>query len=315
MSRRKKLLLLCILSVLLTSFSRKFDLAVCGNEILHKVLNPKLGRGRGARGFKKQVFSRWEPVDLFNQFQRKQNDVIFQSLTRMYISEFTSMVSDLRYINTIQLQKQATYLTFENKIFLFFLWIVKYPEYSVLSTLFGVSKSVVGSLIDFILPLIAAHFLSYIPDEIVTSSTSSLSRKICAVIDSTIHATNKPSKNQHLSYNEHYKRHGMMTTLLVDFDGYIISVSTNGVARLHDSMSSMFMPYFRAIIGKKNYALGDPGYAGVDNVVSGFKSNQLVSDGCRKFDAVSRSEQVVIEHVNKHIKNCRVLSKSNISSF
>ncbi len=120
MSRRKKLLLLCILSVLLTSFSRKFDLAVCGNEILHKVLNPKLGRGRGARGFKRQVFSRWEPVDLFNQFQRKQNDVSFQSLTRMYISEFTSMVSDYIYKH-YSTSKTSHLLNFRKQnIFIFF---------------------------------------------------------------------------------------------------------------------------------------------------------------------------------------------------
>lgn len=94
-----------------------------------------------------------------------------------------------------------------------------------------------------------------------------LKDRFITVIDSTIHATQKPSKNQHLSYSDHYKRHGMMTTLLVDFDGFIIiSVSTGGVARLHDSMSSTFMPDFRRIVGEKNFALGDPGYAGVDYV-------------------------------------------------
>jgi hypothetical protein len=103
----------------------------------------------------------------------------------------------------------------------------------------------------------------------------------------------------------------MMTTLLVDFEGFIVSVSTNGCARLHDSMASTFMDDFRDILGEKNFALGDPGYNGVDYVVSGLKSNQLVSDEAREFDRISRMEQIVVEHVNKHIKDCKDLSKSN----
>ncbi len=84
---------------------------------------------------------------------------------------------------------KAVNLTFENKLLLLFIWLVKYVDYSVLSTLFGVSKAVIGVLIEDMLPQLSAHFLNEIPDEVITGTTSSLSTKIIAVIDSTIHAT------------------------------------------------------------------------------------------------------------------------------
>jgi hypothetical protein len=227
----------------------------------------------------------------------------------MYLNEFEEMIENLRNFEA-EIDSVATKLTFENKILLVFLWIVKYVDYSVLSFLFGTTKSVVSMLIDCLLPRLASHFISYISNEVQSNTTSSLSTNIVAVIDSTIHATRKPSLNQHLSYSDHYKRHGMMTTLLVDFDGYIICLNTGGKARMHDSMSSVFMHNFRRILGRR-YALGDPGYAGVDYVVSGFKTNQLINEERRVFDRISRTEQVVIEHVNNFIKTCHSLSKSN----
>jgi len=310
LSRRSKCILICAYSIIFTSSTNRFSILGCGNEIIRKVTNPKFGLGKGAKGHRRKMFCRLRPIDLWDQLKDRNDDESFQRLTRMYISEFEDLSNDLLYLRN-RFSTKAVNLTFENKVLLFFIWLVKYVDYSVLSTLFGVSKAVIGVLIEDMLPLISSHFLNEIPDEVITDTTSSLSSKIIGVIDSTIHATQKPSKNQHLYYSDHYKRHGMMTTLLVDFDGFIISVSTGGMARLHDSMSSNFMPDFRRIVGAKHFALGDPGYAGVDYVVSGFKSNQLVNPQCRSFDAISRTEQVVIEHVNNFIKSCRVLSKSN----
>jgi hypothetical protein len=307
---KKKRYLLMLLALQMNSTNPKFFLPVCGNEIMKKVLNLKLGRGKGAPGFKRQRFDPLRPVFLFEQLKSRNSNISFQNFTRMYIDEFEYVLDELKYLRK-PTQHLASSTSFENKVLLFFVWIVKYVDYSVLETLFGISNAVIGKLFEFLLPEIASYFLTHIPDEIVTDSTSSLSKKIIAIIDSTIHATQKPSKNQHLSYNDHYQRHGMMTTLLVNFDGYIASVSTNGCARLHDSMSAMFMSDFRDVLGEKNFALGDPGYGGVDYVVSGLKSNQLNSEESRQFDAISRHEQVLIEHVNKHIKNCKVLSKSN----
>ena len=162
----------------------------------------------------------------------RNNDKYFERLTRMYVSEFEQLLEELEYLRFL-CAHIGTKLMFENIILLVFIWLVKYCDYSVLETLFGTSKAVVGNLIDFLLPELAAFFLGFIADEIRSLTSSVLSKRIIAVIDSTIHATQKPRKSQHLHYNDHYKRHGMMTTLLVDFDGFIISVSTGGIARLH----------------------------------------------------------------------------------
>jgi len=70
----------------------------------------------------------------------------------------------------------------------------------------------------------------------------------------------------------------------------------------------MIQDNFRAILGE-NFAFGDPGYAGVDYVVSGFKCNQLKTEERIRFDRVSWTEQVLIEHVNAHFKGCKWLSK------
>jgi len=280
----------------------------CGNEMAAKIYNPTLGRGKGSRGFKRKFCKRPIVVDLWASLQ-VQNDRIFESLTRMKKDEFVFLVDEMKHqINSFA--QVAQKMTFENKLLLILLWIVKYPEYASLSVMFGVSKSVISVLLNVGLPLFVDYFSQFVKNEIESDSTSSLSHRIVAVIDSTIHTTKKPSKNQHLSFSNHYNRHGMMTNLLVNFDGYIVAFVTGGAARMNDSMASYFFPTFVRALGSK-YCLGDPGYQGVPYVVSGLKSNQLLSHAHHQFDRVSRSEQVVVEHVNCFIKSCKSLSKRN----
>ena len=114
-----------------------------------------------------------------------------------------------------------------------------------------------------------------------------------------------------MEYNDYYKRHGMMAHLLVDFDGYIVAVQTNVQGRVHDANAAQYNKLFPSILGNK-FALGDPGYARVSSVVDGLKSNQLNSQAAREFDKITRTEQVIIEHINKHIKGCKVLSKRHM---
>ena len=44
----------------------------------------------------------------------------------------------------------------------------------------------------------------------------------------------------------------------------------------------------------KNYVLGDTGFQGVEYVVAGLKNNQIQSESEKKFDKISRSEQVIV---------------------
>ena len=118
------------------------------------------------------------------------------------------------------------------------------------------------------------------------SCASYVSSSVVAIIDSTIHATQKPTKNQHLHYNNHYKQHGMMTHLFVDFDGYIVCVQTNIYGRVHDASAARNNSVFPKVLDGR-YALGNPGYAGVPYVVAGLKTNQLHSPGAHRFDSLT----------------------------
>jgi len=232
----------------------------------------------------------------------------------MFLNEFEILLNDLAYLKkNLKLRRRvATSIYFEDKILLMFIWIVKYVDYSILSQIFSIYPAVISNLITVLIPLLVGHFVKFIPNEIdADTKTSQISENIVAVIDSTIHATNKPASNQHLHYSNHHKRHGMVTSLLVNFDGYISCFVTGGLGRMHDANAARFMECFvEALNGK--FALGDPAYEGVDYVISGFKTNQLKNDKARHiFDRISRSEQVIVEHVNLFIKTCKTLSKRN----
>lgn len=50
---------------------------------------------------------------------------------------------------------------------------------------------------------------------------------------------------------------------------------------------------------------------GSDWIVAGLKCNQINTEAHRIFDSISRSEQVIVEHVNCFIKKCATLSKQH----
>jgi hypothetical protein len=92
-----------------------------------------------------------------------------------------------------------------------------------------------------------------------------------------------------------------MSHLLVEFSGLIVPVQTNVAGQVHDSTAANHNTLVMEILGDK-LALADPGYARVPFVVAGLKSNQVKSIGATVFDRVSRSEQVIVEHVNGNLK-------------
>ncbi len=64
----------------------------------------------------------------------------------------------------------------------------------------------------------------------------------------------------------------------------------------------------KKIVGKE-FALTDCAYSGVDFCVAGFKGNQLTCENRKKFDIITRTEQVVVEHVNAFFKKAKSISK------
>jgi len=96
---------------------------------------------------------------------------------------------------------------------------------------------------------------------------------------------------------------------LIGYDGSIKAVETGIPGSFVDSPTASFSTLFAGILGNK-LAIGDPGFGGVDYIVSGLKYNQLKTPAHKEFDRISRSEQVKIEHVNNFVKKCKTLSKT-----
>ena len=147
-----------------------------------------------------------------------------------------------------------------------------------------------------------------------------------AVIDGTLHTTAKPNSCQHLWYKGHYSRHGIVMHLLiwfffeclflltkctqVDFDGYIIAFLTNIPGSMHDALICTYNTFLHRILGNK-FALADSAFGGIRNIVAGFRPCHVISEGKRKFDRITRRDQVMIENVHRWIKASKSISKGS----
>ena len=214
--------------------------------------------------------------------------------------------------------------SFGDKVLLFFVWFVQYPHLSVLGSMFGVSKSVISAYLRQSLPFFVGFFSNFIPNKFADADalTSHLSSYVLSsdcllmvlsyivgIIDGTVHKIRRPSMDQYLWWNDHYKCHAIHSLFLVSFTGEIAAVATGIPGSFHDSSSSSHLTFFQDVLGDK-LVLGDPGFSGAPYVISGFKVNQIDSLAKKHFDRLSRSEQVKIEHVNNFVKKCKTLSDS-----
>ena len=103
--------------------------------------------------------------------------------------------------------------------------------------------------------------------------------------------------------------HGCLSLIICDYEGFILSFLTHIPGRTHDSLAASYFSDIRKMIGKK-YLLGDPGFQAVSNCVAGFKNAHLPkTPEHKKFDQVSRQEQIVIEHVNCWLKKSKTVDK------
>jgi len=271
--------------------------------------SPTFGRGKGARGFKRSKRRKFRPGDVWGAIRDSFDNQRLESLIHMKVDEFELLLKELTRARIhSKLKDLAVKLTFGNKILLVFVWIVQYPSYAILSNLFGVSIAVVSQLISHTLAPLVGYFSKWIPNSVDETFTSHLSPHILAVIDGTVHKIRRPSLDQYKTWNDHYQFHAVQTLFLVSFSGEILACSTNINGFVHDANSSSHNYHFRRVLNGK-LALGDPGFQGVDYVVAGLKSNQVKTQAHFEFDRITRSEQVVVEHVNNFVKKQRTLSK------
>lgn len=278
-----------------------------GAALTKRALTTNLGIGRGKS--KKPHQRIFDSRDRFHEFEQHPE----QYKTNLRISQ-TEFHEVLHGINPASFKKygfKTTALSFENQVLLTLQWICEYSRYVTLQEQFGVSNFIVSRTINSMVPILVEYFIQFIPHKLISTKTSMLSTCIKYVIDGTIHPINRPQVDQRKYYRKDYARHFVQTQLLVDFDGNIIDVATNYPGHLHDSTMAKYNPIFKYIVGQ-NFALSDPGFGNVDYVVCGLTAPQLRSDNDILFDAISRHEQVIVEHVNDWFKSCKSVAKTTV---
>ena len=223
------------------------------------------------------------------------------SLLRIKKDEFKVIINCLQELIT---PKYTKGIDFKNQVLICFLFIIQYYNIKTLSFIFKKSHFIISSILDYLLPTFGKFFQYFIPNQRVSNLTSEISEKIRFIIDNTLHKTHKShfGNEGEENYSYYYKSHGVISQLLIDYDGIIVSYATNIPGSTHDSLVAFYNPLFEEIIGD-DYALGDPGFNGVPYVIPGYKRNHLPKDELHKtFDHQTRREQVLIENVNHILK-------------
>lgn len=272
-------------------------------KLEHQALYTNTGIGRGRVKTKRKQYT---PIDVYDNWLK--NTKMFDNVIHINHHLFKFICDGIK-----ELMKGTEHkfcMSYENMIILSLIFVVGYPTTFQLCVMFGVSSSVVSRILDYILPFMVQYFVQYIPDCRISDTHSCIDRNLKFIIDNTIHKTHKPSVDQSLDYNGHYRMHGRQTQILLDFDGNVISYLTNIRGKIHDALVAVHNTHFIDIIGTK-FALGDPGFKGVGYVISGFNSCEVKTTSQKIFDKITRSEQVLIENVNKFLKDCRSINKQD----
>ena len=143
--KRKVVVVVLIMLLCLTTFTVPIENTPwLGMRFFRALHNPRYLTGKGAPGFKRRKYRRANPVDVWKQIRTRGCDRQLHLLTRMTIPQFRSLLEDL---SSLTFPTVGRDMTFGNKILCVFIWLVKYPQYSELATLFGVSVPVIGSLL------------------------------------------------------------------------------------------------------------------------------------------------------------------------
>lgn len=260
-----------------------------------------IGEGRGVIKTKRDIY---EHKDMYRHFKTYPD--FFRKQILLSVDEFDYL------LELLEPQKRKLHSTlsmsFENKVLITMMFVIQYKGNKTLALEFNCSEFYISKVVDELLIILAEFFLQYVPNELTSNTHSKLHTSIRAVIDNTIHKTRKPIKGQRLQYNGHYTMHGRLTQLLVDYDGKIIAFKTMIPGKVHDNLSAVYNKEFASIL-KKYLCIGDTAFNQVQYAVAGYQRCRLDTPEKRVFDAISRSEQVVIENVNKFIKDCKSIDK------
>lgn len=295
-----RFILICFLLLIMLDDDQNVEYPL---RLEYQALYTNIGKGRG-RIKRRRCHN--ELVDVYSNWMK--NTKMFESVIHINCNLFHVILNDMKSL--LNGKEKNFDMSIENMLLLSLIFVITYPTTYQLCIMFGISPSLVSRILDYMFPFLVEYFVQFVPDCPISEACSIVDRKIKFIIDNTIHKIHRPTVSQRLDYNGHYRMHGRQTQILVDFDGNVISYLTNIRGKIHDSLVAIHNKNFVDIVGSC-YALGDPGFAGVGYVVSGYKSCEVKSIGQKVFDKITRSEQVRIENINKFIKDCRSVNKQD----
>ena len=177
-------------------------------EMIANYTNYGVGKGNGERRYHKKR----KRKDVYIKF--KNNPDLLYTVLHLSPCELDFIIDNIP-------QKESLFSLSKEKKITMALIFISYWKQDFISHYFGLSQSYVGKILDETLPLASEFFLQYVTN-IPSLSSSSIHSCIRYITDCTIHKTRKPSENQSKFYNGHYKLHGVLTHLLIDYDYYIV---------------------------------------------------------------------------------------------
>nr|AGE43952.1 hypothetical protein [Naegleria fowleri] len=117
-------------------------------------------------------------------------------------------------------------MSLPNKLLMALHFVIQYNGRNNLVCLFNTSEYYVSKVLDEMLPFLVELFAKYIPNKKIHETRSRLHPKLKNIIDGTIHKTRKQGGID-VDYNGHYRRHGKLIQILLDYEGYVVSFLTN----------------------------------------------------------------------------------------
>ncbi len=290
-------------NILLTT-SDTMDFVKYSPTLTAAAMSTNIGKGRGKLKNKQRITL--QHIDLYSQWCYDMDK--FEKILHITKDEFDFILEQIEKKDFHR--SSLLSMSVANKVLLSLHFVIQYTGANNLACLFNVSDYYVSKVLDEVFPYLVEFFVQFVPNKKIHETRSRLHSKLKFIIDGTLHKKQKLPGNVDEDYNGHYKMHGKLTQILLDYDGYVISFMTNIKGRIHDSMAALYNKDFKRIVGN-NFALGDPGFAGVDYVISGFKPTSLQTWEQYVFDAISRQEQVMIENANKFIKENKSVNKQD----
>jgi hypothetical protein len=131
-------------------------------QFYRAIYNSAYLSGKGSPGHCRAVYPCLVPISEWKSILEHGSDRQLQCLIRMMIPQFKELIEDLKLLKFPQ---HALKLSFEDKLLLVFIWLIKYLDYSELSTLFGISITVVSQIITGYLDALVPYFTQYISNK------------------------------------------------------------------------------------------------------------------------------------------------------